>query len=651
MNNSLRKELRTNLATNPFNDKFNSSALNTVIQKHAPENAFLVTLFESYHHCFKAHFAILKDFLATAGHKRSQLIGLIINFANHHYLCMLQEQMRKHKVGDIGRFFSETTKYTSQRIGIRDITGVSETVVDTVMSLINFISKFEYKEMVEDTIPLKEDLDNVRLMIRSQSYLELLKLAYETPVWRNAGYKIRDEQLFIQFENEMDLQCFEVAQYRMQQKVFDHFTRLRLGLENRRSELFYTYPTLAKGKSVEIKRLINVDGFLRTELDSANAIPVPQNYLKFTSAIELYYPFLHNVVLPDSRDLRLYDLLYQYSLLQEIFEELVFNHLSEDYSSRLNFGHISDKVTQDELEYYFLKRTTYSLQQIHFFLKLMGQPLQGRINFWDSAMFMQGCYFQVMYNPLLTTVSFHLMDTLLEKCGIDLDFRGKAFERYIKEELSATLTAKRYYHQIAPSKIEVKQGKGVEIQEIDLLLFLQDTILIAEVKCIKYPMETRDRHNSERILSKASRQVITKKGFLERNYAAIINQLEIDNRPRSIVPVIITNYPTATGLKPGGIPVIDLSLISLYFNESKIATKRMTASPEDLTEEVVNTTMLYNNEQEFSQNLFNYCYDNPVIKGYLSKTRTSYYLVANKELLGKELFNQYCCVDFAAESL
>lgn len=652
MNEQLRKELRRNLSTNPFNDKFDTTVLKAVVQKNAPECVFLVSLFESYHQCYKVHFAILKDLLSMEGYTKLQLITIIINFANHHYMCVSQELMRKHQVGDLGKFFSETTEYVAQGFGLGDISGVSEAIVDTAASLINFISKFEYRETVDETVLQEDDYwDNVRRMNRSQSYLELVKHAYETPVWRNAYYVAKGDQLYIQFENEIDLQSFDIAQYRMQQKVFGRWAKSKLSLEFRRHDLFHAYPALGRGKPVEITRLHTTDGFLRTELGVVTDIPVPDSYLQFVSAIGLYYPFLQNMALSGSGDLRLYDLLYLYSLLQEIFEKLELVYIREDFSSKRDFGHISDKITIDELEYYFLKRTTYQLPQIHFFLRLMVQPQQGRINFWDSSMYAHGHYYQVMYNPLRTTVSFHLIDTMLEKCCIDLEFRGKEFERYIENELRNLLVAKGYYFYISPNNVEVNRGIGKEEQEIDLLLFLQDTILIAEVKCIKYPMETRDRHNAEKTLSKAAGQVIAKKEFLERNYKAIIAQLGVDDRPRKIVPLIIANYPTATGLKPAGIPVLDFSLFRLYFQENEIVSKKMTASLEGITEEVVSATVLYNNEQEFSQNLFSYCYDNPVINGYLLKTTMAYYQVASKDLLGKDLFKQYCNVDFAAESL
>ena len=78
-----------------------------------------------------------------------------------------------------------------------------------------------------------------------------------------------------------------------------------------------------------------------------------------------------------------------------------------------------------------------------------------------------------------------------------------------------SLKKKKATFQIIPSNKIISNNKKFE--EIDLLLILKDVVIVAEIKCIKFPIEPRDKHNSIRRLTEGVKQVKRKVNFLTLN--------------------------------------------------------------------------------------------------------------------------------------
>lgn len=192
------------------------------------------------------------------------------------------------------------------------------------------------------------------------------------------------------------------------------------------------------------------------------------------------------------------------------------------------------------------------------------------------------------------------MDYWIEKGGFDLDIRGKYLEKYLQEEFATILEKKGYYSYILKrSKLFNKQKK---FEEIDLVIILKSVVLIAEVKCIKFPYDARDKHNSLNRLKQGVKQVKRKKEFIEK-YKHEITEIGNQIDGKTLIPIVITNFPMYSGYIIDGIPIADYYLFESYFRSGKMSDAKLHRGGK---EEIVKEFHYYKGEDEMNKKIDNF---------------------------------------------
>ncbi len=277
------------------------------------------------------------------------------------------------------------------------------------------------------------------------------------------------------------------------------------------------------------------------------------------------------------------------------------------------------KIKETVLKSYLKSVSNCNEQQIELFLQTITTNHSEKLNLYATHLLKGEDYYYFPFVPALRPNHFFLIDYWLEEAGEDLAKRGRVLEKYVKDQL-ATAIQREYnkFHVIDKTEFAFK-GKE---QEIDLLVQTKNTLIIGEIKCVKYPMYERNYCSIlTKVIGKAVQQLNDKTKFIEDNKEHFSNVYSLDNR--KIVKVIILNFPIYCSVEVDGIPVVDINTFLSYFRSGKMNAKELNS---DGTE-IISSATYYNTENEFCDNFESYLRNNPVLDVFLSQleiTRSSY---------------------------
>ena len=154
---------------------------------------------------------------------------------------------------------------------------------------------------------------------------------------------------------------------------------------------------------------------------------------------------------------------------------------------------------------------------------------------------------------------------------------------------------KKFFYKIDHGKYKISKK---EMEEIDFILETKNTIIVAEIKCIRYPFNSQLIQRYETIINKAVDQIIRKTTFLIKNNKKIQNK-KISFKNKKIIKCVITNYSLFSGTKRSGVYIIDINMLRKYINVGKEGFIKCDLSTGEKHEMAKN---LYNTEDEFSNN-------------------------------------------------
>jgi len=319
--------------------------------------------------------------------------------------------------------------------------------------------------------------------------------------------------------------------------------------------------------------------------------------LRNSTAYITYYTFLENLHFESLHNLTLNDLLKMFSLLQALIREAKGLEFDNSIFSIDDLKKFPIKISHDLLLNYFIERTTYSKAQILIFLSLVSFKFGERINLWNRPLVLYKGSYYINYLPTLSPIVLNLMDHWIELGGYDLDIRGKYLEKYLQKEVEEILLEKKFYGRILQrSKLYNKEKK---FEELDLVVILKSIVLLAEIKCIKFPYEARDKHNALNRLKQGVKQIKRKKDFIEKCKNEI-PELHSHVENKKFVSIVITNFPMYSGCIIDGIPIVDFYLFESYFETGKMTDGRIKKHGKP---EVLKETFYYKNEDEMNSNL------------------------------------------------
>ncbi len=627
----LRKELMSNPIFNPFNDKFDFKEICehlAVFAQEVGEDEFennietkelaFTCLATQYFSGIGNFYSEIKADVKANKTGFDDTLAYLIAMVNRQTMLaqeIVEKNIENKKEVHYSDLYRVKIDSVDSTMGKLDINSAQEISIDTINWLFTFL-KYSEAEINANRGKEENELKVVSTLLKMflvSNYLVNLKSCYDDCIWHGGIAKVSEDksEVSLIIKDEEFLKIRRIGFFRLRRNIM---AMTLVATEKINSN----HPTAQLMRNIHnehkterrIKKTKIENGVVKYELAKGIDKREILLELEFQSAVATYYPFLEFNQLPNFTGFSLLDLARLYWLFQHLMRQASIDSFTEDDSvMNLNdFGKFPFKISEDSLFEYLSRRSDYSGKQIKEFINVISTRKGERINFWNTPIYRTES--RECYIPLLTSVHpniLNLIDYWIDKGGIDLDTRGKLLETYLKNTLLGVIVKKGYSCKIPKiSKFEVSKNR---FEEIDLIIVLKTIVILAEVKCIKYPMEIRDEHNAIKRLSKGGEQIKRKSKFISENSGIFAGELgDISNK--EIVEIIVTNYPCFTGLKLGGIPIVDIFALEAYFSHGKLTKMAEGIKQRKHFTKVVGEESFYNNEDEMNAN-FKFHMENP----------------------------------------
>lgn len=229
----------------------------------------------------------------------------------------------------------------------------------------------------------------------------------------------------------------------------------------------------------------------------------------------------------------------------------------------------------------------------------------------------------VLLAPLLQGNMQRTFDLWMRETGFNLTEKGFMFEDYAREALKQSI------HESVKLDDAGMLNEGFFLkdesldEEIDLLLWVKNVILIGEAKCQLFPSEPIEYHNYFKTLDDAAVQLQRKFDAVKRNKEAVLKELgllgKIGVEQAQFVPFILTNHPLGVGHPMKGIPIIDLHALRQFLLEGEWHPLTIRS---DRGSTAVGTQSLYANEEQAAQKLESFLTNPPQVDYYRHHLRS-----------------------------
>jgi hypothetical protein len=268
------------------------------------------------------------------------------------------------------------------------------------------------------------------------------------------------------------------------------------------------------------------------------------------------------------------------------------------------------KIKKSVLKGYLKKVSTCSDSEIEQYLKLATVDLtDSKLNLYATQLINHGEYYCFPYFSATHRNAFYLVDYWLESADENMDVRGKALEKHLHWKLENTI--RKEYNNFRVIKKSDFKIDNETFEEIDLLIETKDTLIIGEIKCVKYPMYERDYCNIlNDVIAHGVEQANVKADFLVRHQHSFT---EYSLTGKKIIKIVLLNYPVYSGVEIDGVFVTDITAFIAYFRSDRMSIL--------YTGEIVDEKYYYKSEDEFCNNFTNYIVNNPATEIYKNQLR------------------------------
>lgn len=618
-------KLKKDPCYNPFNDKFDYQLVQKEILEVLESNdsidyvaltTGLSTVF--FHPYYVDYYKIFKNLLNENNCKIEELIKYFISLANYS-LSNIEDKIFSDISNRESYDFKDYLKYKIQSDIFEPSNAISsiEMPIDLLNIILNYIKYFKHIHIHEDTKFNDEQkvIKNILKIWTLSSLYSNIKDSYDSAIWED-GYIFIDtvnNNIFTKYQNEEYPIILRIGNFRLEQNIsaFRITIKSNLDKDAKLREQYFNHLRLFKNHK-RLKSISLEGGMIKYQLSKGQDKDSMTEELYLHAEMTAYYSFLENIKLPNLSNLSLNNLLSLFAEIKNLLHKV--SEIKHKKSEINNFSYLDQfayHIKINDLKKYLACKTTFSNKQIESFLNLL-EFSDERYDLWKKPFIKDGIYYLFPILSLRNPQIIYLVDEWIKEGGFSLDDRGRFFEDYIINTLKKALNNKKFFFKI-PQRKTFSNGKGNH-EEIDLILITKNSILIGEIKCIKFPMDSRSRHDAINRLRDGAKQVNRKTDYILANKEDFKDDIgNIENK--KIVRVVITNFPIFSGLKLDNVPIIDFFILDCYVNTGKLEVGKVSFNSEQLFQPNNHKTIsFYENEDEFSDNLGEFLENPPAIR-------------------------------------
>lgn len=233
----------------------------------------------------------------------------------------------------------------------------------------------------------------------------------------------------------------------------------------------------------------------------------------------------------------------------------------------------------------------------------------------------------LMMSPVLHGNLFRTIELWMKEGELDLGERGYLFEEYAREELVDSINKSKILidAEIYPGSLSVSCDDSIE--EIDIVLWVKNIVILIEAKCRLFPSEPLEFYNYFDTIKHAVEQIRRKTKAVIRNRKEFLQKIGLDKKFNDddiqFLPVVLMNQPLAAGFPVNEIPVTDLLILERYIRDGK--WEQMITFNEKMQAHPGGVRYFYKTEAEARLKLKDYLLDPPQIRHYWQHIKPGFY--------------------------
>ena len=561
-----------------------------------------VRISQYLHDIYSEMYKHLNDDLRHLNLKGIEVAEYLVACLNREYKVIWKKRAEAMEKAEKGTYltsdmFNFKLLSSSPGIGMLDVRGSLEAATDSYNLIMNYLRHFLDKKFETDDAKEGEFAGRLIRMFQITQIAVVFKHSYDDILYNKGFVKVDDENRSIMFDydNHEDLILLRAGDMMFSER------RLHVMSENLHKQIkprLYRYVTDRRIKRAKIENSI-----ITLEFGQGNAKEHKEIVDDLQASIDAFYEFLQGeTVLPQMANATVDEAISVWGAIQYI---AMYVSTYTDYDVALfkkeDFSVVPSKICKESLIDYVVKLTNIKASKVKMVIMKMEADWSRYNDMWTSMIYPVGDYYLLPFYPILYSSPYNVIDQMMLRGGVDLDNRGKLFERYLYQQL----TEKRTSYPIKCLKAG-DYGENGDNEEIDLVVGMKNVILVADAKCIHYSVEPINYAEAWGRLEEGCEQAVRKALFIRNHPEHFLALGDFSNK--RFVPFVITNYPTYTGFSHNGVYVIDSHSFLAYMQGGYVTMREMGMNENP----IISAGRFYQNEDQYSDNFESYLQSNPI---------------------------------------
>ena len=561
-----------------------------------------VRISQYLHDIYSEVYKHLNDDLRHLNLKGIEVAEYLVACLNREYKVIWKKRAEAMEKAEKGTYltsdmFDFKLLSSAPGIGMLDARASLEAATDSYNLIMNYLRHFLDKKFETDYAKEGEFAGRLIRMFQITQIAVVFKHSYDDILYNKGFVKVDDENRSIMFDydNHEDLILLRTGDMMFSER------RLHVMSENLHKQI---KPRLYRNVTDRRIKMAKIENSIITlEFGQGNAKEHKEIVDDLQASIDAFYEFLQGeTVLPQMANATVDEAISVLGAIQYI---VMYVSTYKDYDvalfKREDFSVVPSKIRKESLIEYVAKLTNIKASKVKMVIMKMEADWSRYNDMWTSMIYPVGDYYLLPFYPILYSSPYNVIDQMMLRGGVDLDNRGKLFERYLYQQL----TEKRTSYPINCLKAGVYGDNG-DSEEIDVVVGMKNVVLVADAKCIHYSVEPINYAEAWGRLEEGCEQAIRKSEFVRNHPEYFCSLGDISNK--RFIPFVIINYPTFTGFSHNGVYVIDSHSFLAYMQGGYLTMREMGMNENP----IIAAGRFYQNEDQYSDNFERYLQNNPI---------------------------------------
>lgn len=447
------------------------------------------------------------------------------------------------------------------------------TAVDITIDIVNEVARIVYGTMM-----------NIRKSKEILAQKKVNALCRELMIAGNLIFNLRDafDSYFLEFGK------IEYSDGTIHfKKTPDHFYficeagRQRL-TNNLQEKFFYTAEHVTETFAMSLSISRNTLNWLRS---NAKIPDIVQQFGRVNQAV--FYMHLHLVKIEGLSC----DVKTVFSILDAIaflYRQFDFRKIVDTVIATQSENEIPSRILKKDLVRYINQKTGITNKVINKVLLEITQVFSAQFDLWSKPLISYGDYYYFVIPALAQLNHNFIVDGIISKY-ISEEQAIVYFRKYLLAHIFKSIDDPYQFVTHAPETVST-----IAIETRDNLILMQPCLFRA-------PLSPSDYDNALELIAQS---VETLESSLLKMFAEYFTD---EQKGKKLIKIIITNYPSLSGLNVEGCRVMDQYLINNYFHVGRYVRGQVLMGESRFKTTDVATIDYYNNEDEFNKNFRAFC--------------------------------------------